>query len=102
MGKNLQAVYDKLIVEIMEQEDTSATSSGIILTNDNKSVFSRGKVVSKGKGDFHNGIRIEMDVEVGDIILFNPNMASPLYSGHSNKMVVITNREIIAVEERGV
>jgi co-chaperonin GroES (HSP10) len=43
-----------------------------------------------------------MDVEVGDIILFNPNMASPLYSGHSNKMVVITNREIIAVEERGV
>ncbi len=69
----------RALIEPVEQEET--TASGIILPETAKEKPQQGKVLAVGPGDRdEDGERIEMDVKVGDIILFAK------YSGTEVKM----------------
>lgn len=92
-----QAVYDKIIVERIKEEDESKTESGIILQN-NTIVFGRGKILSKGEGTYQDGKRITMDVNVGDVVLYNPNMVSPLTTAIDNNIFIMSDKDVVAIE----
>ena len=98
---NYQAVYDKVIVEIIQHANTKTTKSGIILPPGPAPAFSRGKVVSKGDGTYMNGARVPMDVEVGDEILYNPNMVFPIELSEDNNFVIMSDRDIVAIINKG-
>jgi len=67
---NLQPLGDRLIVEALEEEDS--TAGGIVLPDTAKEKQQRGRVVAVGPGarDEH-GKRIEMDVTEGDEVVFS-------------------------------
>ena len=67
---NLQPLGDRLIVEVLEEEDS--TAGGIVLPDTAKEKQQRGRVVAVGPGarDEH-GKRIEMDVAEGDEVIFS-------------------------------
>ena len=68
---NLQPLGDRLIVEVLEEEET--TASGIVLPDTAKEKPQRGRVLSVGPGERseHTGELIPMDVAVGDEIIFS-------------------------------
>ena len=85
----------RLVVEPIEQEDV--TASGIVLPETAKEKPQRAKVLSAGPGDRdESGKRIQMDVKVGDTVLFAK------YSGteikiDSKKLLILKESDILAI-----
>jgi len=67
---NLQPLGDRLIVEVLEEEET--TASGIVLPDTAKEKPQRGKVLAVGPGARdENGEHVAIDLEEGDEIIFS-------------------------------
>src|SRR5205814_569949 len=67
---DLQPLGDRLIVEVLEEEET--TTSGIVLPDTAKEKPQRGKVLAVGPGSRNDsGELVPMDVAEGDEIIFS-------------------------------
>jgi len=67
---DLQPLGDRLIVEVLEEEET--TMSGIVLPDTAKEKPQRGKVLAVGPGSRNDkGELIPLDVAAGDEIIFS-------------------------------
>jgi chaperonin GroES len=68
---NLKPLGDRLIVEALEEEET--TASGIVLPDTAKEKPQKGKVVAVGEGawDEDGEKRIPLDVAEGDEVLYS-------------------------------
>jgi chaperonin GroES len=67
---NLEPLGDRLIVEVLEEEET--TASGIVLPDTAKEKPQRGRVVSAGPGGRNDaGERVPLDLAAGDTIIFS-------------------------------
>jgi chaperonin GroES len=67
---NLQPLGDRLIVEVLEDEEI--TTSGIVLPDTAKEKPQRGRVLAVGPGPRdEDGEYIKMDLEVDDEIIFS-------------------------------
>ena len=68
---NLKPLGDRLIVQAIEEEET--TASGIVLPDTAKEKPQRGKVLAVGDGKLSedSGNRIPLDVAEGDEILYS-------------------------------
>ena len=72
---NLKPLGDRLIVEVLDEEET--TFSGIVLPDTAKEKPQRGRVLAVGPGSRdEKGKHIEMDVEEGDEGVFEYSLAS--------------------------
>jgi chaperonin GroES len=71
MWMNLQPLGDRLIVEVLEEEET--TVSGIVLPDTAKEKPQRGRVLAVGPGERseHTGELIPLEVAEGDEIIFS-------------------------------
>ena len=84
---NIKPLFDKIIVkEIKEKE--SKTKGGIILPNSVKEQPTKAKVVSVGIGGKLDGNEIEMQVKVGDIVLFHKYSASEFFFENEDYLVL--------------
>src|ERR1041385_6057834 len=89
---NLQPLGDRLIVEALEEEET--TISGIVLPDTAKEKPQRGRVLAVGPGARDaDGERIEMDVAEGDEVVFSK------YGGTEIKLVT---DEVLILRESDV
>ena len=67
---NLKPLGDRLIVEVLDEEDV--TSSGIVLPDTAKEKPQRGRVLAVGPGSRDdNGKFVPLDLEEGDEIVFS-------------------------------
>ena len=67
---NLTPLGDKVVVQVMEQEEK--TASGIFLPDSAKKKPQEGKVIATGQGRvLDNGERNQLSVKVGDRVLFS-------------------------------
>src|SRR5438270_7751601 len=68
---NLKPLGDRLIVEVLEEEEQ--TASGIVLPDTARERPQRGRVLAVGPGERgeHTGELIPMDVAVGDEVIFS-------------------------------
>lgn len=68
---NLQPLGDRIIVEVLEEEQT--TVSGIVLPDTAKEKPQRGRVVAAGPGNYNEDgdERIPLDLAPGDTIIFS-------------------------------
>src|SRR4051812_50044674 len=75
---NLKPLGDRLIVEVLEEEET--TTSGIVLPDTAKEKPQRGRVLAVGPGSRDdNGQFVPMDLAEGDEIVFSK------YGGTENR-----------------
>ncbi len=92
---NLKPLGDRLLVKPIEQEEK--TASGIILPETAKEKPQEGQVLAVGPGARKDdGTRIEMDVKVGDRVLYAK------YAGTEIKMdgvkyLILRESDILAV-----
>lgn len=67
---NLKPLGDRVVIKVLEAEEK--TSSGIVLPDKAKEKPQEGEVVAVGTGKvLENGTKLEMEVKVGDKVLFS-------------------------------
>ena len=90
---NLKPLGDRLIVQALEEEET--TASGIVLPDTAKEKPQRGKVlaVGEGKWDEDGDKRIPLDVAEGDEVL---------YSKYGGTEIKVDGEELLVLRESDV
>jgi chaperonin GroES len=95
MALNLKPLGSRVVVEPIEQEDI--TASGIVLPETAKEKPQRGKVLSIGPGDRDEaGKRIQMDVSVGDTVLF-AKYAGTEIKLDGKKLLILRESDLLAI-----
>ena len=91
---NLQPLGDHLIVEVLEEEES--TVSGIVLPDTAKEKPQRGRVLAVGPGarDEH-GKYIEMDVAEGEEIIFSKYGGTDIKLG-TEDVLVLRESDVLA------
>ncbi|MBL8231636.1 MAG: co-chaperone GroES [Bryobacterales bacterium] len=95
MAVNIRPLYDRVIVERVEEGETMRGS--IIIPDTAKEKPQQGKVVRAGDGKMlDDGTRVALEVKAGDLILFGK------YSGSEVKIegveyLIMREDEILAV-----
>jgi len=91
---DLQPLGDRLIVEVLDEEET--TISGIVLPDTAKEKPQRGKVRSVGPGARdEDGEYIKMDVEVGDEIIFSKYGGTEIKVG-TDDVLILRESDVLA------
>ena len=91
---NLQPLGDRLIVEILEEEEV--TISGIVLPDTAKEKPQRGRVLAVGPGPRdEDGEYIKMDVEEGDEIIFSKYGGTEIKVG-VNEVLILRESDVLA------
>jgi chaperonin GroES len=90
---NLKPLGDRLIVRVVDEEET--TASGIVLPDTAKEKPQRGKVVAVGDGkwDDEGDRRIPLDVSEGDEVL---------YSKYGGTEVEVEGEDLLVLRESDV
>jgi chaperonin GroES len=93
MPMNLKPLGDRLIVQAIEEEET--TASGIVLPDTAKEKPQRGKVLAVGDGrwDEDGEKRIPLDVSKGDEVL---------YSKYGGTEVIVEGEDLLVLRESDV
>jgi chaperonin GroES len=95
MALNLKPLGSRVVVEPIEQEDI--TASGIVLPETAKEKPQKGKVLSIGPGDRDEaGKRIQMDVTVGDTVLF-AKYAGTEIKVDGKKLLILRESDLLAI-----
>lgn len=91
---DLQPLGDRLIVEVLDEEEV--TISGIVLPDTAKEKPQRGRVLAVGPGSRDdNGNRIAMDVEAGDEIVFSKYSGTEVKVG-SDELLILRESDVLA------
>jgi chaperonin GroES len=91
---NLQPLGDRLIVEVLEEEEL--TSSGIVLPDTAKEKPQRGRVLAVGPGPRdEDGEYIKMDLENGDEIIFSKYGGTEIKIG-TDEYLILRESDVLA------
>ncbi len=91
---DLQPLGDRLIVEVLEEEEM--TVSGIVLPDTAKEKPQRGKVLAVGPGPRdEDGEYIKMDVEVDDEVIFSKYGGTEIKLG-IDEILILRESDVLA------
>jgi chaperonin GroES len=91
---NLQPLGDRLIVEALEEEET--TVSGIVLPDTAKEKPQRGRVLAVGPGPRdEDGEYIKMDLEEGDEIIYSKYGGTEIKLG-TDEYLILRESDVLA------
>jgi chaperonin GroES len=94
----LKPLGDRLVVEPIEQEDT--TSGGILLPETAKEKPQEGRVIAAGPGKLDDsGKRVKMEVKVGDRVLYAKYSGTEIKVEENKKLLILKESDILALVE---
>ena len=91
---NLKPLDDRIVVRPNEAEQT--TVSGLVIPDTAKEKPQEGSVKAVGPGKFEDGVRVPMDVSVGDKVIYSK------YGGTEVKIegeeyLILSARDVLAI-----
>jgi len=91
---NLKPLGDRLIVEVLEEEET--TVSGIVLPDTAKEKPHLGRVLAVGPGSRdEKGKYVEMDVDEGDEVVFSKYGGTEIRVG-TDEYLILRESDVLA------
>ncbi|MEI6109322.1 MAG: co-chaperone GroES [Actinomycetes bacterium] len=99
MSVNIKPLEDRILVQSLEAEQT--TASGLVIPDTAKEKPQEGKVVAVGPGRFDEAgeKRIPLDVKVGDVVIYSKYGGTEVkYSG--TEYLLLGARDILAIVEK--
>ena len=91
---DLKPLGDRLIVEVLEEEEV--TASGIVLPDTAKEKPQRGKVLAVGPGPRdEDGKYIPMEIEVNDEVIFSKYGGTEIKVG-SDEVLILRESDVLA------
>jgi chaperonin GroES len=93
MAVNVTPLHDRVLIKRIEEKES--IKGGIIIPDSAKEKPQEGEVVAAGAGKMEKGVRVPLDVKVGDRVLFGK------YSGTEIKVededyLILREDEILA------
>ena len=88
---NLKPLGDRVIVEVLEEEEV--TVSGIVLPDTAKEKPQRGRVLAVGEGRFEDGKRMPLEVKADDEVV---------YSKYGGTEIKVDGEELLVLRESDV
>lgn len=92
----LKPMFDRIIVEQMKKEQT--TASGLILPNTNQEQPIMAEIIAVGNGGGANGDEIPMLLKVGQKVLFNKYVGSEIKDGEKD-YILLRQADVMAIIE---
>ncbi|KGR77177.1 co-chaperone GroES [Ureibacillus sinduriensis] len=91
----LRPLGDRIIIELVEVEEI--TASGLVLPDSAKEKPQEGNVVAVGTGRvLDNGTRVELDVKMGDRIIFSKYSGTEVkYEG--KEYLILRENDVLAI-----
>ena len=96
MSVNLRPLADRVVVKPLEREEV--TKSGIVLPDTAKEKPQEGLVEAVGNGRFNEqtGARVELDVKVGDRVIYAKYAGSEVKIDET-EYLILSEKDILAV-----
>jgi chaperonin GroES len=92
---SLKPLGDRVVIRPLTREQT--TKSGIVLPDTAQEKPQEGEIVAAGDGRLtEDGKRLEMDVKVGDRVLF-AKYAGTEFKLDDQELLILSERDILAV-----
>jgi chaperonin GroES len=91
---NLKPLEDRIVVKANEEENT--TSSGIVIPDTAKEKPQEGTVVAVGPGRFEDGVRVPLDVAVGDTVIYSKYGGTEV-KVEGDEYLILSARDVLAV-----
>ena len=99
MSVNIKPLEDRILVQTLEAEQT--TASGLVIPDTAKEKPQEGTVIATGPGRFDEDgdKRIPLDVKVGDIVIYSKYGGTEVkYNGQD--YLLLSARDILAIVEK--
>lgn len=93
---NIKPLGERVVIKKLEAEET--TASGILLTGTAKERPQEAEVVAVGPGTVVDGKRIEMEVKVGDKVLYS-KYAGTEVKFEGEEYTILKQEDILAIVE---
>ena len=93
---NIKPLGDWVVIKKLEAETT--TKSGIVLSGSAKEKPQEAEVIAVGPGAIHEGNRIEMEVKVGDKVLYSKYAGTEVKVG-GEEYIILKQDDILAIVE---
>ena len=91
----LRPMGNRVVIKPAAREET--TKSGIVLPDTSKEKPQRGEVIATGTGRVtDDGKRVEMEVKVGDIVLF-AKYAGTEFKLEDDELLILSEKDILAI-----
>ena len=92
----IKPLEDRIVVQPLDAEQT--TASGLVIPDTAKEKPQEGVVLAIGPGRIEDGKRVELDVKVGDVVLYSKYGGTEVkYNGE--EYLVLSARDVLAVIE---
>ncbi|NBU31990.1 MAG: co-chaperone GroES [Actinobacteria bacterium] len=99
MSVNIKPLEDRILVQSLEAEQT--TASGLVIPDTAKEKPQEGTVIAVGPGRFDESgnSRIPLDVKVGDVVIYSKYGGTEVkYAG--SEYLLLNARDILAIVEK--
>lgn len=90
----LQPLGDRVLVKASAQEEI--TASGIVLPETAQERPQEGTVVAAGRGRYENGEHIELEVKVGDKVIYSKYGGTEI-KHNGEEYLILSERDILAI-----
>lgn len=98
MSVNIQPLEDRIVIQQLEAEQT--TASGLVIPDTAKEKPQEGKVVAVGPGRFdEKGKRIPVDVSEGDVVIYS-KFGGTEVKVSGEEYLVLNARDVLAIIEK--
>ena len=94
---NIKPLGERVVIKKLEAEET--TKSGIVLTGAAKERPQEAEVVGVGPGAVVDGKRVEMEVKVGDKVLYSKYAGTEVKVAGEEYMI-LKQEDILAIVEK--
>lgn len=92
----IKPLGDRVVLKKLEAVET--TKSGIVLTGASKETPQEAEVIAVGPGGYVDGNKVDMEVKVGDKVLFSKYSGTEVkYDGQ--EVLVVRQQDILAIVE---
>ena len=94
---NIKPLEDRIVVTVLESEQT--TASGIVIPDTAKEKPQEGTVLAVGPGRFENGQRLPLDIKEGDTVIFSKYGGTEIKLG-ADEYLILSARDVLAVVQK--
>ena len=94
MAIAIKPLEDRIVIKISEAEEK--TASGLVIPDTAKEKPQEGTVVAVGPGRFDDGVRVPMDIKVGDVVLYSKYGGTEV-KYNNEEYLVLSSRDVLAI-----
>lgn len=93
----VKPLADRVVVRPLDREEK--TASGILLPDTAKEKPQEGEIIAVGPGRFEDGKRVELEVKVGDRVIFSKYAGTEI-KVNDQEVLILRESDILAVVEK--